>query len=43
LDHFINCLNGEAEPILPPEDGVANMMAIDAIYRAAGMSPRGEA
>ena len=41
LDHFLKCLSGEAEPILPPGDGVANMAAIDAIYKAAGMAPRG--
>jgi predicted dehydrogenase len=41
LDHFLNCLSGEAEPMLLPDDAVANMTAIDAIYKAAGMHPRG--
>lgn len=41
LDHFLECVAGKAEPILPPGDGVANMAAIDAIYKAAGMMPRG--
>lgn len=41
LAHFLKCLAGEAEPLLPPADGVANMQAIDTIYRAAGMVPRG--
>jgi predicted dehydrogenase len=30
------------EPTLtPPEDSIANMRVIDAVYRAAGMKPRG--
>lgn len=41
LDHFINCVHGQAEPIITPEDSVANMEVIDGIYRAADMSPRG--
>jgi len=41
LAHFLDCLSGEAEPLLPPSDGVANMVAIDAIYKAAGLKPRG--
>lgn len=41
LDHFLSCLKGETTPLLLPADGVANMTAIDAIYRTAGMVPRG--
>ena len=41
LEHFLKCLSGEAAPLLAPADGVANMAAIDAIYRSAGMVPRG--
>lgn len=41
LDHFISCARGETTPLLTPEDGVANMVAIDSIYRAAGLTPRG--
>ena len=41
LAHFVDLVAGKAEPVLPPEDGVANMMLIDEIYRAAGMTPRG--
>lgn len=36
LDHFVRLVRGETAPILPPADAVANMTAIDAIYRAAG-------
>lgn len=41
LDHFLNCLSGQDDCLLPPSDGVANMGVIDMIYRAAGMTPRG--
>jgi len=41
LDHFLKCLSGKAALLLPPADAVANMATIDAIYRAAGMRPRG--
>lgn len=41
LAHYVACLNGTAMPILTPEDGIGNMTAIDGIYRAAGMLPRG--
>lgn len=36
LDHVIEVLAGRAEPITGGADAVANMAAIDAIYRAAG-------
>ncbi len=41
LQHVVNVLDGEAEPITGGADAVANMGAIDAIYEAAGMRPRG--
>ncbi|MEM7663118.1 MAG: Gfo/Idh/MocA family oxidoreductase [Pseudomonadota bacterium] len=40
LEHFVKCVRGDAEPLLSPWDAVANMAAIDAIYRAAGLPPR---
>jgi predicted dehydrogenase len=40
LDAFANAV-GKGEPTLtPPEDSVANMAVIDAIYTAAGLDPR---
>lgn len=40
LDAFFAAVR-DGEPVLtPPADAVANMTVIDAIYRAAGMSPR---
>ncbi len=41
LAHFVDLAAGQADTILSPEDGVANMALIDGIYHAAGMSPRG--
>lgn len=41
LDHVVDVLEGEAQPLTGGEDAVANMTAIDAIYTAAGMAPRG--
>lgn len=41
LDHVVDVLAGRAQPITGGEDAVANMTAIDAIYAAAGMAPRG--
>ena len=41
LAHVTDVLERRAEPITGGEDAVANMRAIDAIYRAAGMQPRG--
>jgi predicted dehydrogenase len=41
LDAFVaSVLHGEEQPT-GGEDGIANMRVIDAIYRAAGMQPRG--
>ncbi|MDJ0940766.1 MAG: Gfo/Idh/MocA family oxidoreductase [Woeseiaceae bacterium] len=42
LRHFVDVIHGNAEPISGGEDAVANMRAIDAIYRSAGMLPRGK-
>lgn len=41
LAHFMDCLAGKTEPLLGLDDAVANMAAIDAIYTAAGLQPRG--
>ncbi len=41
LDHVTDVLAGRAQQITGGEDAVANMTAIDAIYMAAGMAPRG--
>ncbi|MEO0983812.1 MAG: Gfo/Idh/MocA family oxidoreductase [Pseudomonadota bacterium] len=43
LAHVIDVLGGRAAPITGGADAVANMAAVDAMYRAAGMKPRGEA
>ncbi len=41
LDHVVDVLNGKAGAITGGADAIANMRAIDAIYEAAGMRPRG--
>ncbi len=41
LAHIVDVLNGRAEQITGGADAIANMRAIDAIYEAAGMRPRG--
>ncbi|HET9863960.1 MAG TPA: Gfo/Idh/MocA family oxidoreductase [Steroidobacteraceae bacterium] len=41
LRHVLDCIAGRAQPLTGGEDAVANMRAIDAIYRAAGLRPRG--
>jgi predicted dehydrogenase len=41
LRHVLECIDGKAVPITGGEDAVNNMRAIDAVYRAAGMRPRG--
>jgi predicted dehydrogenase len=43
LEAFCNAVQTGAPILTPPEDAVANMRVIDAIYRAAGMTPRGHA
>jgi hypothetical protein len=39
----LEVISGRAKAITGGADAVANMTAIDAIYRAAGMAPRGVA
>jgi len=41
LQHVVDVLAGNAEQLTGGDDAVANMRAIDAIYEAAGMQPRG--
>ena len=41
LQHVIDVLQGGTPQITGGADAIANMQAIDAIYRAAGMLPRG--
>jgi predicted dehydrogenase len=41
LRHVLEVLAGRAQPLTGGEDAVNNMRAIDAIYRAAGLRPRG--
>lgn len=41
LRHVVDVLEGRAAPLTGGEDAIANMRGIDAIYRAAGLRPRG--
>jgi predicted dehydrogenase len=41
LRHVLEVIEGRAQPITGGTDAVNNMRAIDAIYRAAGLRPRG--
>ncbi|HEV7608985.1 MAG TPA: Gfo/Idh/MocA family oxidoreductase [Steroidobacteraceae bacterium] len=41
LRHIIEVIEGRAKPLTGGEDAIGNMRAIDAIYRAAGLRPRG--
>jgi predicted dehydrogenase len=41
LAHMVDVLAGRAEPLTGGMDAVANMRVIDAIYRSAGLKPRG--
>jgi predicted dehydrogenase len=41
LRHVISVIEGRVMPLTGGEDGVNNMRALDAIYRAAGLRPRG--
>lgn len=41
LRHVMEVIEGRAEPLTGGEDAIGNMRAIDAIYRAAGLRPRG--
>jgi predicted dehydrogenase len=41
LRHVLEVIEGRAAPITGGDDAIGNMRAIDAIYRAAGLRPRG--
>ena len=41
LDAFCDAVLRAGPVLTPPSDSVANMTVIDAVYRAAGMRPRG--
>ncbi|MEO8016495.1 MAG: Gfo/Idh/MocA family oxidoreductase [Pseudomonadota bacterium] len=41
LRHVIEVIEGRAKPLTGGEDAIGNMRGIDAIYRAAGLRPRG--
>ncbi|MEH6411619.1 MAG: hypothetical protein V7741_13915, partial [Hyphomonas sp.] len=41
LAHVVDVLAGRTYALTGGRDAVGNMAAIDAIYRAAGLSPRG--
>jgi predicted dehydrogenase len=41
LSHVIAVIEGRAQPLTGGNDAIGNMRAIDAIYRAAGLKPRG--
>jgi predicted dehydrogenase len=41
LRHVIQVIEGRVQPLTGGEDAIGNMRAIDAIYRAAGLNPRG--
>ena len=35
-DHFASCIRNNTEPKTPGEEGLKDLLAIEAIYRAAG-------
>jgi predicted dehydrogenase len=41
LRHVLEVIEGRAQPLTGGGDAIGNMSAIDAIYRAAGLKPRG--
>jgi predicted dehydrogenase len=41
LRHVMEVLEGRAEPLTGGDDAIGNLRAIDSIYRAAGLRPRG--
>ena len=41
LRHVMEVIEGRAQPITGGADAIGNMRAIDAIYLAAGLRPRG--
>ena len=42
LDHVMDVLSGRVLPLTGGADAIGNMAPIDAIYEAAGLSPRGD-
>jgi predicted dehydrogenase len=41
LRHVIQVIEGRVQPLTGGDDAIGNMRGIDAIYRAAGLKPRG--
>ena len=41
LRHVLACIEDNAQPLTGGDDAINNMRAIDAVYRAAGLRPRG--
>jgi len=41
LRHVMEVIEGRAQPLTGGDDAIGNMRAIDSIYRAAGLRPRG--
>jgi len=41
LRHVLEVIAGRAQPLTGGEDAINNMRALDSIYRAAGLRPRG--
>jgi predicted dehydrogenase len=41
LRHVLEVIEGRAQPLTGGDDAIRNMRAIDALYRTAGMRPRG--
>lgn len=41
LRHVLEVIEGRAQPLTGGDDAIGNMRAIDAVYRAAGLRPRG--
>jgi predicted dehydrogenase len=41
LRHVLEVLEGRAQPLTGGDDAIGNMRAIDAVYRTAGLRPRG--
>ena len=36
IEHFADCVRNDRQPRSPGEEGLKDMLAIEAIYRAAG-------
>ena len=41
LQHVLDVIEGRAQPLTGGDDAIGNMRALDSIYRAAGLRPRG--